>query len=379
MKKHLSALFVERVRPPKEGTIEIFDLGYSGLALRVGHGGAKSFEMFYRVHGKLRRESFGRWPEVSLAAARDRWRKTREAIAKGEAPQHGGKASSGPLFEMVIEEWLRRDQASNKASSVYQTTRMIEHDLLPAWRGRSIADITKRDVITLLDGIADRGAVVKARRTHSLLHRFFKWAVSREVLAAHPMNGLERPGSEQSRDRALSDAELAMVWQGASKVPVFGEVVKLLALTGSRPNEIALLKWDEIQGDQIVLSNGRTKTGVQHVIALSPPAKALLAAMPHIGDYVFSLDGVKPVSGWSRAKANIDKACGVAGWRVHDLRRTVSTRMNELGMAEPHVVEAILGHTVKGVAGVYNRAKHEDAKRAALEAWGAHVSTLINR
>ena len=160
-----------------------------------------------------------------LAAARDRWRKTRELIARGEAPQHESKTvPNAMLFEHVIEEWLRRDQSSNKASSQYQTVRMIERDLLPAWRGRAVSDIGKRDVIALLDGIVDRGAKVKARRVHAGLHRFFKWAVSREIITQHPMSGLERPGAEKSRDRVLTDAELASVWKGAGDVPVYGEV-----------------------------------------------------------------------------------------------------------------------------------------------------------
>ena len=82
-------------------------------------------------------------------------------------------------------------------------------------------------------------------------------------------------------------------------------------------------------------------------------------------------------AGWGRNKTALDKLCGVSDWRLHDLRRTVSTQMNELAMAEPHIVEAVLGHTVRGVAGVYNRAKYEAGKRAALEAWGAHVLGLV--
>src|SRR5262245_35548869 len=106
MKKHLTAASVERLRPPKTGTIEIFDLGYPGLALRLGHGGAKSFEIFYRVGGKLKREKIGRWPEISLAAARETWRKTREAIAAGETPTvREGVKSSALLFENVVEDW----------------------------------------------------------------------------------------------------------------------------------------------------------------------------------------------------------------------------------------------------------------------------------
>ena len=155
--------------------MEIFDLGYPGLALRVGHGGAKSFEMFYRANGKLRRESLGRWPEMSLAAARDAWRKTREAIAKGDDPTNReGTKNPTLLFERVVEEWLKRDQSKNKPSSFYQVSRSVEADLLPAWRGTRVDKIGKRDVIELLDSIADRGAPIMARRVQAYVSRFFR-------------------------------------------------------------------------------------------------------------------------------------------------------------------------------------------------------------
>jgi hypothetical protein len=131
MKRHLTDASVQRIKPPAVGTVEIFDLGYPGLALRIGHGGAKTFELFYRVGGKLRRETLGRWPAISLADARMAWRKTREAIAKGEAPPQLGDAKT-PLFETVVEEWLKRDQSKNKASSQHQLHRSLEVDLLRA-------------------------------------------------------------------------------------------------------------------------------------------------------------------------------------------------------------------------------------------------------
>lgn len=153
---------MERIKPPKSGSLEIFDLGYPGLALRVGHGGAKSFEQFYRIGGKLKRESLGRWPSISLAAAREEWRKTREAIEKGEFLRLGKRAA--PLFESAIEEWLKRDQARNRASTLYQVTRTVEANLLPAWRGRPIDKITKADVVELIDSICDRSAITPADR-----------------------------------------------------------------------------------------------------------------------------------------------------------------------------------------------------------------------
>ena len=379
MKKHLTDASVRRIKPPKAGTLEIFDLGYSGLALRVGHGGAKSFEVFYRLNGKLKRESIGRWPEVSLATARETWRKTREAIARGEAPQREGKTKAD-LFESVVEEWLKRDQSSNKPSSFYQTTRVVAHDLLPVWSGRPITGIGKKDIISLIDGIMDRGAAVKANRVFAHLHRFFKWCISREIIATHPMNGLERPGAPASRERVLNDEELVKVWNGAGKVPVFGDVVKLLILTGARKEEIGALRWDEIQGDHILLANGRTKNGKAHIIPLTPAARALIEAMPRVGDYVFTLNGKKTVTGWSRAKENLDKATMVSDWRIHDLRRTVATNMQKMGVTL-QTVEAVLGHvggSRSGIVGVYQLHDFADEKRAALEAWGKHVEGLVS-
>ena len=377
MKRHLTDASVQRIRPPKAGAVEVFDLGYPGLALRVGSGGAKSFTLFYRHGGKLRRETLGRWPAVSLAAARERWRKTREAVARGDDPSGGAPALA---FEVVVEEWLRRDVGPrNKPSGTRRIALMVEHDLLPAWRGRRIDTLGRRDVLEVLDAIMDRGATVKARRVYAQAHRLFKWCVARGILATSPMAGLEKPGSEKPRERALTDAELAAVWRAAAEWP-YGAVVRLLALTGARREEIGRLRWDEIQGDTIHLEGTRTKNGRPHLIPLSAPALAVLTEVPRIGDdLVFTLDGVQPVSAWSRAKDRLDGASGVAGWRVHDIRRTVATGMQRLGVGL-QTVEALLGHTGGsrgGIVGVYQVHDHAAEKRAAVEQWGAHVMALV--
>jgi integrase len=222
----------------------------------------------------------------------------------------------------------------------------------------------------------DRGAVVKARRMYAHLHRFFKWAYGREIIFTNPMTGLEKPGTEKARDRVLGGSELIQVWN-ACEGP-FGAAVRLLILTGARVTEISALKWTEVDGDTISLDADRMKAGKAHTIALSAPARNLIEAMPRTGEFVFSVDGGKsPIRRMdARPKERIDQVVKLAPWRLHDLRRSVSTGMNELGV-EPHVVEAVLGHTVKGVAGVYNRAKHELAKRSAIEVWAAHVMALI--
>jgi integrase len=380
MKKHITEAFIERIRPPKSGLVEVFDLGYPGLALRVGHGGAKSFRLYFRADAKLEAKRLGRWPDISLAAARDEWRKTREAVAKGEAPQQ--RKSNAMLFEIVVEEWLKRDMAErNTASSLRQVTRMVDGDLLPAWRGRPIDAITKKDCIALLDAVADRGARVKANRVHAALSRLFKWAAGREIISASPMNGLERPSKENARERTLTDQELAKVWHGASKLPVLGDVVKLLALTGMRREEATQLRWSEIDGATITLDASRCKNGTAHIVPLSKPAQALLAGLPRIAgsEYVFTLNGRKPITGWSRAKHMLDESCGVNDWRLHDLRRTMATGCQKLGVTL-QTVEAILGHTSgsrAGVIGVYQRHDFAAEKASAMEKWGNHVMKLV--
>jgi integrase len=378
MKKHLTDLAVERMKLPKTGSMDVFDLGYPGLYLRIGHGGAKSFGLFYVLNKKLTRESLGRWPAVSLANAREAWRKTRESIAKGQAPQHDGKNNSALLFEHVVEEWLKRDQASTK--SLHRTTRMVEHDLLPAWRGKLITEIGKPEIVALIDGIVDRGAPVKARRVHAYVSRLLKWCEGRGLISGHPMHGLESPGKETARERVLTDSELIKVWSAASKVRIYGDVVKLLILTGARREEIGALRWDEIKGDHILLGNGRTKTGKPHIIPLVPATQKILEAIPHLGEFVFSSDGAKPVSAWSGAKHDLDDMSGVENWRIHDLRRTTATGMEKLKIPL-QVVEACLGHkggSKGGIVGVYQRHDYANEKRAALEAWANHLLPLVS-
>ena len=382
MKKHLTAASVERVRPPKQGTVEIFDLGYPGLALRCGHGGAKSFELFYRVSGKLKRESLGRWPGVSLAQARELWRKTREAIARGEQPvNREGIKNPERLFERVAEEWLKRDQSKNKASHLYQVTRSLEADLLPAWRGKPVDKISREDVYAVLDAITDRGAPVMARRVQAYVNRFFAWCMERGIIEVDPTANMPRIGTAKSRDRVLSDEELRKVWRATESIEVFGAATRLLALTGARREEITQLRWAEIADDTIRLEGNRTKNGEAHDIPLSKPACELLASLPRIGDYVFTLNGEKPVNGWSDTKLKLDADSGVTHWRIHDLRRTLATGCQKLGVPL-QVTEAILGHTSgsrAGIVGVYQRHDYADEKRAALEAWGAYVAALVRQ
>ena len=371
-KRALSDLTVKRAKPPTNGQVDIFDAGYPGFALRVSYGGGKSWVYFYRIGGRLRRRSLGTYPAVTLAEARQLWRDAKHQVSLGRDP--GWQRASDLNFESVAREWLKRDQADKR--SLKEVTRIVEKELIPKWGQRSIRDIRRHDILVLSDRIADRGATTMARRVMAYVHRLFRWAKSRDLIESNPATDLPKPGREVARDRVLTDAELAAVWKAAVEIGwPYGPAAQLLILTGARRAEIAELKWSEIHGNTIKLSGARTKNAEPHDMPLSEQALDVLLRMPRIAgsEYVFG----KPLrsGAWSNAKIKFS-AAKIQPWRIHDLRRTVSTGMNELG-TEPHIVEAVLGHTVKGVAGVYNRAKYEAAKRAALKAWGAHVMALV--
>jgi integrase len=373
MKKHLTDVAIQRFRAPTKGQAEIFDLGYPGLALRMGNGGAKSFVLFHRVNGKLTRTTLGRWPRVSLADARSAWRR----VAEGKAPTVE-QESSGELFATVAEQWLRLDCAPrHKASSLKVTERIVDHDLLPALGQRHIDQITRRDIASLIDGVVAR-APAKARGVHAALHRLLRWSVGRGIIASNPMEGMETPGKPSSRERVLTDAELLRVWKACEGA--HGAAVRLLVLTGLRREEVSQLRWNEIHGDHIELGNGRSKNGQAHIIPLSAPARELLASLPRIADseFVFTVEGARPIGSWSRAKRRLDEESAVSNWVIHDLRRSVATGLQKLGISL-QVTEAVLGHTSgsrAGIVGVYQRHDYATEKAAALEAWGAHVAKL---
>src|SRR5262249_18272301 len=242
-----------------------------------------------------------------------KWRETREKLAKGELVIPEAKTPS-LSFERAVEDWLKRDQSQNKASTLYQAVRTVEAELLPAWRGKRVDQITKAGVIALLDSIVDRGAPIMAKRVQRIVRRFFHWCLERDVVKADPTGGLPRLANGKSRERVLTAQELAKIWMESDCIGPFGAAVRLLILTGARREEIGQLRWSEIDGDMIHLKGHRTKNGEAHDIPLSAPARALVNSIPRLGAFVFTFSGKKPINGWSRPKAKLDIVSDVKDW-----------------------------------------------------------------
>jgi len=224
----------------------------------------------------------------------------------------------------------------------------------------------------------DRGPVA-ANRSRSTLSTFFGWCIGEGVIEANPVLNTNKASEGMGRDRVLTDAELVAIWNAAPDSD-YGRIIKLLLLTGQRRDEIANLRWSEIvdgavsQGEPaIALPRERVKNNRPHVVPLAPQALAVLENAPERQgrEFVFG-EGKGGFCGFAKAKERLDEVSGVQGWVVHDLRRTLATRVADLGIA-PHIIEAILNHVSghkSGVAGVYNRSNYM---------WGAHVMMLLAR
>jgi len=273
---------------------------------------------------------------------------------------------------------------------------------LPKWRSRPIASISRRDAIELIDGLVERGVEIQANRTLARLRALFNWAIEKDRISASPVDHMKPPTKERARDRALTDDEIRWFWQACDEIGwPFGAIFKLLLLTAQRRDEVGGMKWTEIDVDKRTwtLPRHRAKSDRGHEVHLSGAAIKLLRSLPRITsggnerDLVFTVTGTTAVSGFGNAKRRLDlimaearrhllklsERTEIPDWRLHDLRRTAATGMARLNIA-PHVVDKVLNHsggTIRGVAAVYNRFAYIDERRAALEAWGRHVSNLV--
>jgi integrase len=248
------------------------------------------------------------------------------------------------------------------------------------WGSRSVHEIKRRDISDLVFATALQRTPYSAHRLLKALKRFFSWCLDRAILEASPAVGIRSPVKNTSRDRVLSDEELAQVLRAARTIGgSYGNVVEFLALTGQRREEVNRMPWEELDLEQAIwtLPASRSKNGRSHIIHLSAQAIAVLCCQPSGGPYVFSTTK-RPFQGFGQTKPQLDAISGVNNWKLHDLRRTCVSGMARLGVA-PHIADKILNHqsgTISGVAAVYQRHDFLAERKQAMELWGAHVAKI---
>ena len=283
--------------------------------------------------------------------------------------------------EDLLETFVEQRLCQNRSGA--EIGRLLRREVGKAWVGRSIHEITKRDVVEAVSVIEQRGAPVAANKALKSIKTFLRWCVGRAILDQSPAEGVPTPAKEVARDRVLSDEELARVILAAREIDDrYAGIVELLALTGQRREEVARLGWEELDFSRRIwiIPKERTKNAKPHIVHLSDEAIAVLERRPKHGAHVFALDAGKPFQKFSVAKRKLDAVSGVTGWRLHDLRRTCVSGMARLGVT-PHVADKILNHqsgTISGVAAVYQRHEFLRERKDALERWGAHVGKTVS-
>jgi integrase len=405
--RKLTDLFVDRAKPPLHGRIEYFDAAFPGLALRITDNGSKSWCIFYRFKGRLRRFTIGSYPAIKPAQARREAAAALERVRGGVDPADEKRARremrtpETDTFGAVARDYLDRHHRKNSRESTFlEAKRDIERNVLPKWHSRPIASISRRDVLDLIEGIIGRGAEVQANRTLARLRALFNWAIEKDRVAVSPIARMKLPTHEQARDRVLSDDELRWLWQGCEEIGwPFGPLVKLLVLTAQRRDEVAGMTWGEVDFERRVwtIPRHRAKNNRAHEVQLSYVAIEVLRSLPRVDDgLIFTTTGQTAVSGFSKFKRRLDSAMlkvkraepgsckdrkddAIPGWTLHDLRRTATTGMAKMNFA-PHVADKVLNHvsgTIRGVAAVYNRFAYLDERRAALDAWARRIGNIV--
>jgi integrase len=332
-------------------------------------------------------------PAVVEAEAREK--REREAAARI-------KHSFGNAAEAFITDKLKHERSGAIAE------RDLRANFVAIWRERSISEITKFDVLEIINAKKRSGAPQMARALLVLIRRFFNWALDQHVygLDRSPCDRLKPNsiiGPVPKRNRRLSDAELFAFWRSTQRIgyPV-GPVYRMLLLTGLRLNEAAQLSWPEVQGDVIIIPPERMKAkdgkAVEHLVPITAAIQEVIAGLPRIkgGKYLFSYKaGKRPVTMTGQIKADLDRRVlrtlralarrrgedheqvTLPPWVNHDLRRTIRSGMSALRIPA-NVAEAVLAHRQGGIAGTYDIHEYQDEKAEALELWAQRIASIVN-
>lgn len=375
----------------------LWDDELKGFGLKITAGGSASYVIQYRMGGreaKTRRYTIGSHgsPWTPFTAREEATRLLR-LVAQGIDPVESDKQRRREAVDLAFSNYADRFAADCKGKGWSTLVkRSLYLHVKPVLRDKALPTITRIDVVAVFDRMPLEQAANR-RNVFAVLRRLFRWAVSRGDIDRSPMEGMETPKAVKPRERWLSDSELARVWiQAAECHRCFGPIVRLLIATGQRREEIGGLHWQELDRSEreMRLSGDRTKNGEPTAIPLNDLAVAELDKVagsekwPSRGRVFPTVTGAA-FTAYHKGKMKLDKLLSNDGcnpmppWRLHDLRRTLATGFQRLGVRF-EVTEAVLNHvggSRSGVAGIYQRHDWKPEKRDALVTWNNHLSSAI--
>ncbi len=382
-------------KKPKDHIYDVREPNGDGFALRVFPSGEKSWVFIYTYQGRKRRMTLGRYPTMPLKQAKLEHKKALSILQNDnkdpafEKKKEKVEARDSSTIDGLIEEYMEKHAKPNKRSWK-EDERMLRKDVSSKWGKRKAKDITRRDVIQLLDEIKERGAPIIANRTLACVRRMFNFAIKRALLDFSPCVMIEAPAKENRRDRYLSADEIKAFWHGLND-STMSEAIKLalkfLLVTAQRKSEVINAEWCEFDFKSGIwtIPAVKAKNGQAHRVPLSQLALELLTEIKKIGgdsQWLFpSPNTGLPIRGQSvdhALRRSMKLFSDMEGFCVHDCRRTAATHMAELKISG-ETISRILNHAKKGVTEQhYIKHGYDDEKRFALEAWSYRLNRIVN-
>ena len=379
---------------PKDNRYVLYDSGRKGFGIRIEPTGRKTFFLEYRFHGRSRIMTIGRYPQSSLTMARSKAALAWEKIESGADPgleikpakQTDRKAIT---VKNLAFEYMEK-HAKPKKKSWEKDQGMLDREIIPAIGSRKAKDIRKRDIITLLDRITDRGALAMANRVRSLISNMFRFAVERDILETSPCIFMGSPNKEKPRERFLTEKEIEKFWDGLNEGRMGAKLrlaLQLILVTAQRPGEVVSAEWVEFDLNKKwwVIPSDKVKNKKTHRVPLSSLALELLKEIKvHSGksDYLFparcSTGSIKHTARASLSDAvqNHLASFGVDHFTPHDLRRSAASQMTAIGVPRL-TVSKILNHAEGGTTAIYDRHSYDLEKRQALETWARKLESIL--
>jgi integrase len=405
-KRELTDAFIQSDQSvPKSGRIEWYDTRATGLCLRISSNGHKSlvFVTRYPGHTAPSRRRIARVNgNTSIKEVRklawdwqdqvdqgiDPVAELRDAKVAREAER---KQREGSKFGIVLERFLH-DHADRKINGK-ETRRLLTKELPAAWQHKSVAEIKSADCRAAIKAMAARGKFAQAYNYFGCLRSLFNWCIHEELITTSPMTPLKAEqvigASRVARDRILTDDEMRAVYGAACQMGYpFGDVVRVLFLTGLRLNEACGLRWHEFDADKAVITiakermKGTLDRKQAHEVPLPVDGMAMqiLNSIPRQkGPCIFSASrGKTPYVAFSRAKKELDRLSGVTKWRLHDIRRSARSHWSPIAGISDTVKELALSHVQPGIQGTYDRFKYRDQKRQLLTEWERILTAIVH-
>jgi integrase len=406
----ITQLGAERLRSQAADQM-YWDRNLPGFGLRVSPKGRKSFIVQYRVRGtkgtawKERQVVLGTLAFLTVAEARDRARQYKAQASQGIDPVEQTKAAEQAeavqrkagsfTFSKLVDRYEAEYLVKRKPSGIAQKLRLFKR-WMPALGDKPVADITEADILAFINDLLKgrSNGRTEADQLVGAVRHLFKWAKEqrdtslRDLVPINPAATIAKCAESNERDRVLTHDEVTRLWGACDTIGwPGGPIIKLLLLTGQRVNEVAQLRWQELDLTNRIwnLPAARAKNSRAHIIHLSDMAMEIIEALPQINNspLVFTVNGRVPYNSFDYLRTRIHNLMGedTPHWQLRDLRRTSTTLMAEIGVP-PHVADKILNHStgeISGVAAVYNRFEYLPERRDALNSLGRKIGSLIGR